>query len=682
MPIIVAAPAGGEQLIFDAAGSAPDGSDPGVALQIAEGTNYDLIAHGYPAPELDVLYASSVDLEGDVDVSRRFRNRQLRIELDVNGDGALYDLQAKVAKIMREGGTLKRTLRDASTVRIYDLIAAEGYDPAFDVTYYLGSVARVALTFSARPLARGATTTQADHVETTLPALIASETDLAGDVRITGRLVVDNDSTVDWAGVAWGAERSGAYTFTDSTGAGGLYYPAAGRTPLSGAATATGATGATGTAPNVIRHTSLGTEYQPILSTQTTGAGAQLAHVGTFRVFARVLVPATNTGTVSIGLQWTVGDFVNVNTNTLRAIDSLYEGTWRRVDLGLVDLQKTSGSHSWEGRIIAKSTVTGDDVEVNWLELFPGGEGYGEADTPARLTTPNAFTLRDEFAQTAGALNAKVLPVGGSWVTSGSATDYQVNGTGGVTRTTSLDAGPRYAIAGSGTLTNLEASLDWSRSANDASAGLITRWTNSSNYLRVTTSGSSSLTITKVVAGTPTDLAAVDVDQAAPGSNGRYRIRVDANGRVTVWAGVPGGTLTLLLRAVDSVLATGGTLATGNVGLYDFSGTSLTLRSYDNVWAAPYVPDAALFAGQSLEVQTGAIVRESATGTVWGTPASYRGDHLHWSPAGAEARTLRYMVAPVYHPEDRNSRGFGARTWLDDRTDDISARLTYVARYL
>ena len=45
-----------------------------------------------------------------------------------------------------------------------------------------------------------------------------------------------------------------------------------------------------------MRNTALTTSYLAILSTQATGGGAHLSHVGTFRVYARVQVPTANTG--------------------------------------------------------------------------------------------------------------------------------------------------------------------------------------------------------------------------------------------------------------------------------------------------------------------------------------------------------------------------------------------------
>src|SRR5215203_1578578 len=112
-----------EILILDAAGSNPDGTDPGSPLSIGPGTSYPMTALSVPAPPQDIGFTSSVDTEGEMPVTRRYQNRTISIDLEVSSDttGALLAaLQAKVAKLQREGGTLKRTDRHG-VVKIYDL---------------------------------------------------------------------------------------------------------------------------------------------------------------------------------------------------------------------------------------------------------------------------------------------------------------------------------------------------------------------------------------------------------------------------------------------------------------------------------------------------------------------------------------------------------------------------------
>jgi hypothetical protein len=89
----------------------------------------------------------------------------------------------------------------------------------------------------------------------------------------------------DWWSVIWGAETDALLRAHDELGQRRLFYEAEGRTVLGGAATAVGPTGASGAGSNVVRHTSLTNTEQAILSTQATGGGAHLSHVGTFRVY-------------------------------------------------------------------------------------------------------------------------------------------------------------------------------------------------------------------------------------------------------------------------------------------------------------------------------------------------------------------------------------------------------------
>ena len=79
---------------------------------------------------------------------------------------------------------------------------------------------------------------------------------------------------------------------------------------------------------------------------------------------------------------------------------------------------------------------------------------------------------------------------------------------------------------------------------------------------------------------------------------------------------------------------------------------------------------------QSLEVRHDSVIREDSTGSFWQRPSRYMGSYLKIPVAGAEGRTSRYSIKPLYHPPAADG------VWLDDRTDDLSARLTYTARYL
>lgn len=684
-----------EILIFDAAGSNPDGSNPGSPLSIGPGTSYPLTEASFPAPPQNVLYASSVDTEGEIPVSRRFGNRTITIKLEMAESGAsdilLDALQAKFAKLQQEGGTLKRTRKDGSTIRIYDIVAGDGWDPTLDITYYLGNLTSVTMSLPAKPVARGTSVTQADRTETTLPVLIATETGITGDTRaLANSWLIDNDGTIDWWGLLWGIETDRYYTFTSSSGAGGLYYEAESRTPLSAAATAVGPSGASGGGSNVVRSAALGLTHQAVMGTQASGGGAHLSHVGLFRVFARVQTPSTNTDDTVVAFEYSqTGQFTR---GPDRVLDADLRSKWLLVDLGYVNLPNpATGAVTWEGRVLARardSDGVGNTVDVDFFFLVPCDHGSGEASAVLKVDAPTAYSARDEFNQTAGALTGKTLPVGGTWVGAGDADDFQVSGSGTITRTAVSDAAStgRYVTASTPTLTNTLVSVDATMGTGlGPASAVLARYTDANNWVMASASNASTvLTISKRVAGTITTLASGTILSrflalVVAGTPIVLTLLVDAGGRCFAWVSERGETLgTPIVIVQDSALATGGALASGKPGIYDIQATAVAnTRTYDNFTASAPPPDAAVFAGQSMQVRYDGVFREDSAGTKYQSVSSYVGDYLTVPPEGAESRDVRFIVKPIYHPQDAMDG-----VWIDDRIDDMSGRLTFVPRYL
>jgi hypothetical protein len=529
--------------------------------------------------------------------------------------------------------------------------------------------------------------------ETALPALIFSvpATHPKGDVPALGRLTVTEAQAIDQAWVAYGMETNDDYTHTDSTGSGALFYEAETRTALGGSATAAGPSGASGAGSNVMRSASLPVEYISILSTQATGGGAHLSHVGSFRVYARVQAPTTNTGTVTIGLEYASGDFRRFTRNSVTTIDSTWEGTWRLVDLGIVTIEKLRiGTQRWEGRVIAQSTIIGDKIDVDCLMFFPTMTS-GVASAVLQIPALASVTARDDFAQTAGALTGKTLPVGGTWVGAGDLDDFNVTGSGTVQRTVGSDASNsagRFAIAGTSVLTSSFAAFDIGSTVSGQQAtrmGIILRYTDTSNYLFVGSDATSTFRIIKVVAGTPTTIASVNlvdvfadlvVALLALIAGGSVSAWVDANGRVVGRLDFTnaGYSQVALAGAYDSALATGGALASGKVGFYDaFSGGATPTRTYDNFIAAPYTADAAMFASQSMEFRHDGVVREDSAGVIWPSVSLFEGDMLRVPVTGREGRSVRFIV--------KGSRNVPP-LMPDPAIDDISATLAVTPRFL
>jgi hypothetical protein len=78
-----------------------------------------------------------------------------------------------------------------------------------------------------------------------------------------------------------------------------------------------------------------------------------------------------------------------------------------------------------------------------------------------------------------------------------------------------------------------------------------------------------------------------------------------------------------------------------------------------------------MFASQSCELRSDAVVREDSTGSVWNDVSRYEGDYLKLPASGRENRTIRFTLkASRYAPDS------GA----DSGIDDISARLSYQPR--
>jgi hypothetical protein len=431
-----------------------------------------------------------------------------------------------------------------------------------------------------------------------------------------------------------------------------------------------------------------------------------MSHVGDFQVLARVQAPTTNTGGVSLRLEWAEGDFRRRTLNSEVALypdtDNLgaWEGSWRLVDLGQVHLSKVAqGTQRWEGRLLAKSTVAGDDLYVDHLLLIPITEASGRVSAVLQTAGfPTSFGGRDEFDQTAGNLTGKTAPVGGTWGgAGGGGNDFTVNGSGSATRTAVSDAAGlqsgRLEPLGATTYTDVAARVD-TTSVGAAiisnpffqEQGLILRYTSGTDFaaVYVTTAMAGGagtgyrLVAYKRVAGVTTALGS---SNSAPqfdfGSYVTIQAIIDSSGRFVFWAwpyDQPDAIASPLIVGWDSDFATGGGLASGLSGLYDhYTSSSAETRYYDSFATWAPTKDAAVFANQSVEIRHDRVVREDSGGAIWTPVSSNPGDYLTIPPAGREARTARLIVKAC-----RNDPTTGP----DSGIDDISARLSVTERGL
>lgn len=665
-----------------------------VQLDLVDGVNTFLLEAAYPPPDRDQMWAPSADTEGDPLVQTRFKNRQITVKIRVAGSSAsalqtvLGYIEQKAGKVSREGGTLKRTVPSGSTV-VFDLLGMSA-DIAVDSRFVKINRAEVTIVFDAKPFGRGASVTGSSHAESTLPVLVFTETGIGGDVPALGQLVVTEAQGADQYWFTWGQQSR----YYDSAATAKLFYEAEACTALGTAAAAVGQSGASGSTTNkVILSGALTTTYQAVMSTQASGGGAHLTHVGDFQVYARVQTPSANAGAVSVALEWALGDYRNPtrNTPTTFPIDS-WDGTWRLVNLGQVSLTKaTTGSQRWEGRVLAASTTIGDVLDIDYLMLVPVVEGAGTAQGLAPTASPASFSARDEFGQAAGGLSGKTAPAGGSWATTtdsggGAATDFQVTGSSVTRAATDGLAGTnlgRLATLSTGGLAAVVAQCDlsWNPTANDSleALGVLARYVDASNHLYahislIASNSTATFHVSKNVAGGFSTILSSPIVQAAAGDIWTVRVAIDASGRVYLWywksaTGLPGTPLTTL----DGDCATGGTLATGKVGLWSRSKNSTVTHIFGNFAAWVPVSDAAIFASETAAVRNDGVIRQDSTGSFWQPVSSYEGDYLLVPPAGREARTTRFIVKAT-----RNDPAAMA----DTNIDDISAQLTVTPRFL
>lgn len=603
-------------------------------------------------------------------------------------DAIVAHLQQKLAKINREGGTLRAQLPGGEQFT-FDLLDA-GADQTVDIRLVTANYSDLSLKLTAKPFWRGAVQTFSAATETTLPVLIFTVSGVKGDVPALGRLVIDELQGADQWWVAWGLQSR----WYDPAASAALFFEAESRTPLGGATAVAGPSGASGSGSNVVRQGTLTPSWQAMLSTQASGGGAHLSHVGSFRVFARVQTPITNTGAVSLALEWAEGDFRRrtVNAQLDFAANHSREGQWVLVDLGLVHLTKVvQGTQRWEGRILAKSTVLGNDLDVDYLLLCPVDEGYGEVSAALQFENPTSFSARDEFDQAAGALAGKTAPVGGIWAGAGDADDFTINTTDDTAqRTATGDAGStgRYAtldlnLAATVVQVELKTSAIIT-SGQVPKVGVLARFADVNNWVAARVifggfgvgSATSRLELLKRTAGF-VDAIVPAFDLPGVQANTWYTLRLvlDTQGRTWAWWFTPGSTAGKpILAAYDSALATGGALAAGDVGIVDeYENTTAVTRTYDNFRAFVPTADAAVFANQSLEIRSDRAIREDSSGAFWNPVSDPQGDYLRTLPAGREGRTSRLIVKASRNDPTTSS---------DPNIDDIRATLSVTPRGL
>lgn len=627
-------------------------------LELNDGTNYVLEALSMPPAQKKPVWVTGGDTDGAIlDRTPPYDNAQVvarvRVVVQSTMDLAVAKLAALGDKLQESernnigvaitwtpaDGTIQATGRVLSG-EITDLpIIVDG-----DGAGWFVKAPVVTITLTRDPFWRSAEVSAGTTSASTLPVATLELSSVAGDVPGEGRLVVTDAASQSRRLVRWGLESR----FYPTSSPPGLLLDSDSLVTSGFAGTGTTRSGAydPGAAGNsVIRGT---------LALQTIavcGTGVQ-THVGTFHVFARVWATETTSGAVSyVRLSWQDGDGpVRSNAYTAAPLNA----AWVEVDLGTITTTTAiSGTQKWLGRIDAYSTAVGETLDVDYIYLVPAQEGYGEARAIYSYT-PGVQVARDEFTGRAAALalNTLVAPSGGTWATSGPATDFAAadgpaSSDETMSRSVVSQASVRFAILGATNYTDVEVGVDTYATvrAGGVYSGAVARWVDSSNYLYAGITSTNYLFVQAVVAA-----ASVANGFVFPGVASAVwhtiRLVAFASGRAIVMLLDSGGGIIDTTEIQHSSLATGGALATGKPGFFDANlAATASTRYYDNFYVAtPTAEPVVVYSGRTGTFASTYAQRQDSTGTYAGDVPGYRGTRFYMPPAGTRTRKARIAV--------------------------------------
>lgn len=605
------------------------------------------------------------------------------------------DLEEKLEKLRHEGGSLSRWFSVGRGT--FDVETVSGSPGDINPRRFRQGGHGVEFELEALPYMRGAPSVAGSLVaETTLPVVSTVVDAPEGTALALGSMEIGNDSGYDRFGLVAGVEVA---DYTDGAANVENYLEAEALTPINGASTQS-VSGAHGGSTQTVRIYGAPGTWQGGLTTQKGGgAGADLAHVGTYVVWARIFLREASKRSW-LRLVYGLGDLkrrqaLDPILTPLPPIRSGTELTPVLVKLGTVTVERPPAGQTarWRGEVQIKSAEkrARSHVDVDELRCVPAGEGYAEIMSPTILGGPDAVGMyATDLFETASVapLNGRTPDQGSAWSTTGSTTDW-VTGSGNagdLQRGTQSDASPRVGTT-PGAKTEVAVSIDAKASAGASELGLIARYVDASNYLFASLtpgdSGFSTVKVGRYVAGTLTVLRSLFVGPYIEGQN-ITRAKF-ANGiwhSLLLWARADGRVLfyidgeLMIALATESVLRSGGALASGTAGIYDRNATAVADdRRYDNFRAWVPDPDSITFAGKKVRWTHAGANRDDASGSTV-SPLHIDGQNLLIPPKRRDGRKLRAVAFLT--------RGYPGLSSDDDNTptDPTTLQLTTTPRYL
>lgn len=653
-------------------------------LELNDGDIFQIEPGGdiLPAPKrVDLI--SSADADGQIPaepphVDALVMTFRIRV---INGGGmddALTKLRQLIAKLDEceqniDGLPLVNTPQNSTSTFTFDVLIGEltglPRDLSGSDTGWFLAKPVLTIKLTCKPFARGDEEGPIGTTTSSAPLLELVCDDVKGDVTADARLVVTDAANKERRYVEWGREWR--------------YYDAGGPSPLlldSEDLVTTGFAGVQATRAGGYRR--VGATHDTIEATLLTvpmalcGTGAQ-PHIGTFRVKARIWATSPDE---YWRLSYQEGD------GPFRAgawVQPIVAGGYSIVDLGLITINPvTLGTQRWIGRIEAYSTKPGGETAgIDYLRLGPA-EAAGHAR--ANYTDePGIVIAHDEFTGTTAGdpLDGRAAPSGGTWDTSGSATDFEFSDHGfgtaseEVKRTTVSDSGFRFGIVGPSSAADVEAGVMGLIVFQGAIGGVVARWSDVNNFLAalitadVIDQRNDRLELQAYIGGVQTISVSVLTSLTAQSP---YAIRLVcyASGRIIAVAfdasGAAVGQIDQLVPALPPA---------GQAGIVDYNPlASANTRYYENFYVAtPPVEQIACFADQSIEFSSDDTLRANAAGTVYGRPKIRRGARFFLPPAGDKGRSTRVAVAAF-----RNDIETAADVPLGD---SLTAEVFYTPRY-
>lgn len=631
-------------------------------LELNDGTNYVLEAPlSMPPAQKKPVWVTGGDTDGAIlDRTPLYDNAQVvaRVRVVVQST-----MDLAVAKLAALGDKLQESERNQTGVAITwtpadGTIQATGRVLSGEITDLPISVDGdgagwfvkapvVTITLTRDPFWRGAEVSGGTTSASTLPLVTLELTGVTGDVPAEGRLVVTDAATQSRRLLRWGLESRWYPTSSPPS----LILESDSLVTSGFAGTGTTRSGAydPGAAGNSVIRATLAT--QPIA---VCGTGVQ-THVGTFHVFARVYATETTAGAINyLRFMWQDGEGPIRPALTAYSTPAL-NLAFSDVDLGIITpTTASSGTQKWIGRVDAYSSVAGETLDVDYIYLVPATEGYGEARGMYSYAA-GVQVARDQFTSITATtvLNARVAPSGGTWATSGVASDFFASdgpSTGDETeaRSSTSEASPRFAVLGATSYTDVEVgikTLASTRAVTGLVTAVIARWVDSSNYLYAGISGTNTFLIVSTVAGAVVSSRTVTV---SVDSQAWYEIRLVAftSGRAVALLLDGSGGILGTTEIQHSSIATGGALATGKPGFRDINPiATATSRYYDDFYVStPTAEPIAVYSGRTAEVQSTRAIRADSTGTYYGDVPAYRGTRFYVPPAGTRTRKARIAV--------------------------------------